>query len=126
MRKKVFFIITPILILFCIVIIITWQSYAASPEYNYVTAKLDIKNGNSRVVNVVDSINPTKEKEIQTIASKYGFKNVYLEKISSNERKGIKQYNETIEIYLNFRNGPNWKYDYQQEIDSLYRVSSSN
>ncbi|MEO7308550.1 MAG: hypothetical protein ABIR78_05080, partial [Ferruginibacter sp.] len=124
MRKKIFFfVVGPILILICIVIIMLWQSYASSPEYNYVTAKLDIKNGNSRIVNVVDSIIPPKEGGIQAIASKYGFKNVYLKKISPGEMNGINQYNETIEIYLNFRNGPNWKYNYQKEIDSLYRVS---
>ncbi|MEO6254307.1 MAG: hypothetical protein ABIO79_13420 [Ferruginibacter sp.] len=125
MRKKIFFILGPILILICIVIIIVWQSYASSPEYNYVTAKLDIKNNNSRIVNVIDSIVPLKEKEIQAIASKYRFKNVYLQKITPGEMNGIKQYNETIEMYLNFRNGPHWKYSYQKEIDSLYKESPS-
>ncbi len=123
MRKKIFFILGSILIVIFIAVIVLWQSYASSPQYNYVTAKLDIKNDNSRIVNVTDSINALIEKKIQVIASKYGFTNVYLQKISSGEMKGIRQYNETIEMYLNFRNGPHWKYNYQKELDSLYRVS---
>jgi len=123
MRKKIFFIPGSILIVIFAAIFIVWRNYASSPEYNYVTAKLDIKNGNSRVVNVEDSIIPFKEKLIQTIASKYGFKNVYLQKVTSNEMNGIKNYNEVIEMYLNLRNGSDWRYNYQKEIDSLNRVS---
>ncbi len=62
---------------------------------------------------------------MQVIAAKYGFKNVYLKKINPGEMKGIRQYNETIAMYLNLRNGADWKYNYQKEIDSLYRVPSS-
>ncbi|MEP7236476.1 MAG: hypothetical protein ABI685_01370 [Ferruginibacter sp.] len=125
MPKKILIISGSILILIFTAIFIVWQNYASSPEYNYVTAKLDIKNGNSRILNLVDSIIPVKEKEIQTIASKYGFKNVYLGKVTSNELNGIKNYNETIEMYLNLRNGSDWRFKYQKEIDSLYRISSS-
>ncbi len=125
MRKKIFFILGSILIVIFITIFVLWQNYASSPEYNYVTAKLDIKDGNSCVVNVVDSIIRFKEKEIQVIASKYGFKNVYLQKVTSKEMKGIENYNEIIEMFLNLRNGYDWRYNYQKEIDSLYGISPS-
>jgi uncharacterized protein YxeA len=125
MPKKIFIIIGSILILIFTAIFIVWRNYATSPEYNYVTAKIDIRNDNIRVVNLVDSIIPYKEKEIQTIASKYGFKNVYPGKVTSNEMKGIKNYNEIIEMYLNVRNGSDWRHNYQKEIDSLHGLIPS-
>ena len=117
--RKFFLIIGSLLILISIAIFMLWQNYISSPEYNYFTAKLDIKNGNTRFINIGGSIDPSTEKEIQVIASKYGFQNVYLKKATSKEMKGIKNYNETIGIYLNVRNGAGWRYNYQKEIDSI-------
>ena len=125
MRNK-FLIIGLILAAVITILLIVKKNYSLSPEYNYITAKLDIKNSNCRFVNVMDSIIPLKEKEIKKVSSKYGFKNVYLKKATQNEMKGIRNYNETIEIYLNFRNGSDWRDNYQKEIDSLYGKDLTN
>lgn len=118
MRKQ-FLIIGLILTASITIILIVRKNYNLSPEYNYVTAKLDIKNGNCRIINVGEHIISSKERETEAVASKYSFRNVHLKKVTSNELKGINNYNETIEIYLAFRNGINWKAHYQNEIDSI-------
>lgn len=104
------------------VVIIIRHNYELSSNYNYITAKLDIKNGDVKLVNVGDTEQVTRAIEINIIAARYGFQNVYLSTDSAkNEMKGIKNYNELIEAFLNLRNGNQWKESYQKEVDSLLR-----
>lgn len=96
------------------------------PDFNYFTAKLDIKNGNARLINIGYRLHSSKDKEIDMIASKYGFKNDFIGYDTTKEKmKGIKNYNEAIETYLTLRNGPNWRIGYQKEIDSVYKMAST-
>lgn len=119
MRKKIL-IIGLILAAVVAILLFVRNNYNLSPEYNYFTAKLDIKNGNCRIVNVGGHIISSNEQEAKVVASKYGFRNIYVEKATSSELKGITNYNEAIEIYLALRNGSNWREKYQKEIDSIF------
>ena len=117
MRKKIFIIATISALLVCLVYFIV-DNYDLSADYNYVTAKVDIKNGYVKIICI--GLPPTSEKEIEPITERYGFKNVYIEKLPPNQgKKGIKDYNEVVEQYLVVRNGVNWKVKYEKEIDSL-------
>lgn len=126
MRRKLF--ITG-LILFLIlvggILLMVWQNYNQSKEYNFITAKLDIKDGNCRLVTIGSHKYSPKEKEMDSVSAKYGFKNVYLQTATPDETKGIETYNETIEVFLAIRNGPGWRNRYQKEVDSLSRSGKS-
>lgn len=100
------------------VIIYVKHTNELSPEFNYMTAKIDIKNGHCRLVHAVNQMPSNKEKETQAIAEKYGFQNEYILNPSAIEQEGIENYNELVEIYLAFRNGPKWQESYQAEIDA--------
>ncbi|AXY77631.1 hypothetical protein D3H65_28220 [Paraflavitalea soli] len=121
--RKTYLIIALILGAVLTALLIVKKNYDQSPEYNYLTAKLDIRKGNCRLVRVGTHTISPQEQAIEGVASKYGFKNVYIEKVSARERKGIDHYNETIEIYLSFRNGPDWKANYQHEVDSILKIT---
>ncbi len=107
------------------VIFLVRKTYNLSPEYNYITAKLDIKNGNCRIVRVGEHTIQSNSQVTKAIYSKYGFRNVYIEKAGSDEINGINNYNRVIETYLAFRNRTYWKADYQKEIDSILVKTTS-
>lgn len=124
MRKKLF-IIGTIVILLGLVVYIAWQMYDLSSDYNYASAKIDIKNGELKIIHVGTRRNTSKDKEIDSVAARYGFKNVYIEKYTPQQtEKGIKHYTRLIESYLVFRNGVNWRKDYQRQVDSLYKIAN--
>ena len=123
MRKRLL-IISAILILVISGVVIFWQNYKNSPDYNYLTAKLDIKNGNVRIVHIGYRTPSSKDKEIDMITAKYGFENIYIGYDTTKEKmNGIKNYNEMTETYLALRNGSTWRLSYQKEIDSFYKVA---
>jgi LAS superfamily LD-carboxypeptidase LdcB len=113
-----------ILILIIAAISMLWQTNEFSSTYNYATAKLDIKDGNARIIHLGLPKISSKDNEIEMVAARYGFKNIYIEKFTKNQTEnGVKNYNELIETYLKFRNGPDWKTRYEKEVDSLYKVA---
>ena len=113
-----------ILILLIAAINMLWQTYEFSSDYNYATAKLDIKNGNARIIHAGAHKISSKDKEIEMVAARYGFTNIYIEKFTKTQtEKGVNNYNELIEAYLILRNGPDWKTRYEKEVDSLYKVA---
>ncbi|MEO7766478.1 MAG: hypothetical protein ABIS01_03590 [Ferruginibacter sp.] len=117
---------TIILILITSVVYIVRRTYDLSTDYNYVTAKLDIKNGSVKIINIGLPKVSSKDKEIELVAYSYGFKNIYIEKFTPQQtEKGIKNYNDLIENYLILRNGPKWQSNYQREIDSLYKIAET-
>lgn len=123
--RKVILIISSILIAVIFAILVVRQNYKGSPDYNYITAKLDIRNKNVRIINVGLRKPTSKDNEIDMVAAKYGFKNIYIgydttKKIIS----GINNYNDVMDAYLKIRNGVTWREDYQREADSLYKVAS--
>jgi hypothetical protein len=125
MRKRLL-IIGLIFILIISIISILWHVYDLSSDYNYATAKIDIKNGNVKIINIGIPKISSKDKEIEMISTRYGFKNIYIEKYTPQQtEKGINNYNELIETYLTLRNGSNWKTSYKSEVDSLYKVAAN-
>lgn len=125
MRKKLTLLVIGTISIISIIIIV-WSADDFSSEYNSVSAKMDIKNGDIKIINVGIPKDTFKVREIERIAAKYGFKNVYIEKYSfDNSEKGINNYNKLMEGYLTVRNGINWRQNYQNEIDSLYKVGSA-
>jgi hypothetical protein len=122
--RKAILIICSILIAIIFALLVVRQNYRDSPDYNYITAKLDIKNKNIRIINIGLRKTCSKDNEIDSIEAEYGFKNIYIgydttKKIVS----GISNYNEVMETYLKLRNGNNWRENYQRSADSLYSVS---
>lgn len=113
-----------ILVLVTTAVFIFWRVFDLSSDYNYATAKLDIKNGNVKIIHVGAPQVSSKDKEIEQVAARYGFKNVYIEKYTEQQtKKGVRHYNDLAERYLTFRNGLNWKKRYQREIDSLHNLA---
>lgn len=123
MRKKILIAVF-LLILIIAAISMLWQTYEFSSTYNYATAKLDIKNGNARIIHLGVPKISSKDKEIEMVAARYGFTNIYIVEYTKKQtEKGVKNYNELIETYLKFRNGADWKSSYKKEVDSLYKVA---
>jgi hypothetical protein len=123
MRKRLL-IAGIIVVLLLSTIYIAWQKFDLSADYNYATAKLDIKNGDLKIIHVGIPKITSKDKEIELVAARYGFKNVYIEKYTPEQtEKGIRHYNTLVENYLVLRNGINWKKNYQREVDSLYKLA---
>lgn len=123
MRKRLLMVgIVSVLIISLVYVV--WQAYDFSSDYNYATAKLDIKNGNIRIINVGIPKISSIDKEIEKVSTRYGFKNIYIKKFTPQQtEKGIKDYNDLINKYLSYRNGLNWKIKYQKEVDSLYKLA---
>ncbi len=106
-------------------LLVVRQNYKNSPDYNYITAKLDIRNKNVRIINVGLRKPSSKDSEIDSIESGYGFKNVYIGYDTTQQiLSGISNYNEVIEAYLKLRNGIDWRENYQRKVDSLYKAAS--
>ena len=121
--RKIVITVGSALILVIAVIIIVRLNYKGSPDFNYITAKLDIKNGNIRIINTGYRIPSSKDKEIDMVAAKYGFKNIYIGNDTTKQKmNGIKNYNKITETYLALRNGNNWRNNFLREIDSIYRI----
>jgi hypothetical protein len=106
-------------------LLIARQNFKNSPDYNFITAKLDIKDNKMQIINIGLRKPCTKDSEIDMVAARYGFRNIYVEnKTRKQILRGINDYNSLMESYLTLRNGMNWRKYYQWEVDSLFRVSS--
>ena len=124
-KRKIFILIGLFFILVISIIAIVRQVDDFSSEYNYAAAKIDISRGDIKIVNIGIPKISSKDKEIEMVATRYGFKNIYIEKYSKKQtEKGINNYNQLMEAYLKIKNGYNWKTSYKKEVDSLYKVVS--
>ena len=118
--KKGILIIGTIILVFVIALLIIRQNFKNSPDYNYITAKIDIQKGNPKLISVGSRTFSPFDKKIDLLAKKYGFTNIYIEKVTSkNVMTGIENYNSVIESFLNLRNGSGWREKYKVEIDSI-------
>ena len=125
MRKRNF-IIGFALILIISALLTLWWNYGFFSKYNYFSAKRDIKNGNIRLLSYGLPIISSKDKEMEMVRMKYGFKSCNLGCGCTNEdlrTTGI--YNKVIEEYLTKRNGKNWQVNFKREIDSLHKIDSA-
>ncbi|MEO7263616.1 MAG: hypothetical protein ABIW38_01830 [Ferruginibacter sp.] len=119
-KKKVLILIVLILSMAITVILLVKHNYELSPNYNFISAKLNIRDGDINIVNVGDSISTGRLEQVNLVAAKFGFKNIYLRSDSAkNEMKGIRNYNELMEAFLAIKNGPGWRERYQKELDSI-------
>ena len=96
--------------------------YGLNEEYNYFTAKRDIKNGKVQILETglllpTPNIDWDKQQEAKKITANYfGYNSIYLGCTVTN---GISIYNSVMEDYLDKRNGENWKIRQRQMLDSI-------
>jgi hypothetical protein len=120
-KKRVLLTIPIALILFSCadLLIITTNHYGLNQEYNYFTAKRDIKNGKVQILSggLALSVPTDREKEIEKeLEKQYGYKSVYLGCIVTH---GMGIYNTVMDHYLEKRNGKNWQLKERLLHDSL-------
>lgn len=96
--------------------------YGLDEEYNYFTAKRDLKKGKVTLLETgltmpIPNIDWDKQKKAATITeNSFGYKSVYTGCIITH---GIDMYNHVMEDYLNKRNGKDWRVKSAQLFDSL-------
>ncbi len=104
--------------------ILLW-SFGFVNRYNFLTAKIDIMNGNPKIVTVGLPI--FSNTELNLITEKYGFKNVNFGcMVTQSELNGIDAYNSVMERYLEKKNGMNWRKKYEKKIDSFIKIKRLN
>ena len=103
---------------------IWWWYFGLFSEYNYFAAKRDIRNGNVRYISYGLPMPTSKDSEINIVMTKYGFEDYNIGCIvTEQEINAIGSYNKVVDQYLIKRNGKNWNYAYQKEVDALYKVA---
>lgn len=101
--------------------------YGLSEEYNYFTAKRDIKNGKVQLLETglilpSPNVDWDKQQKAEKITANYfGYKLIYLGCIVTH---GIDIYNNVVEDYLDKVNGNNWRVNSKRMFDSL--MNSNN
>lgn len=113
--------IASLILIFIIPLLILLWNYGIFTRYNYLTAKIDIYNGNIRLIYYGLPVFSSKQREIDSVSTSYGFRHYNSGcTISAPESKGADIYNNVMEEYLLKRNGNNWRIEYKRVIDSLY------
>jgi hypothetical protein len=98
--------------------------YGFYQEYNYFTAKQDIKKGKIQILETglvlpEPSIDWEKEKAAQKITEQhFGYKSINL---GCNEANGIAIYNNVMENHLEKMNGKDWRIKEQKLRDSILK-----
>lgn len=101
--------------------------YGLNEEYNYFTAKRDIKNGKVQILETglilpEPSVDWDKKQEAEKKAeNQFGYQSVYL---GCTVTHGIDIYNSVVEDYLEKVNGKNWRTKKRMIVDSI--MNSSN
>ncbi len=101
--------------------------YGLNEDYNYFTAKRDIKNGKVEILETglilpTPNVDWEKQQAAEKItANHFGYKSVYL---GCTVTHGIGIYNNVMEDYLDKVNGKNWRAKSKQMFDSL--MNSNN
>ena len=96
--------------------------YGLDEEYNYFTARRDIKNGKVQILETglilpEPNVNWEKKQDAEKIAeNQFGYKSVYL---GCTVTHGIDIYNSVMEDYLEKVNGKNWRTKERRTIDSI-------
>lgn len=96
--------------------------YGFDEEYNSYAAQRDIKHGKVQILSTglpVEAHSAEYEKAQEEIEKQFGYKSVWL---GCSWTPGIAKYNETVEEYLNERNGIGWRSKWQQKLDSLRKT----
>lgn len=93
-------------------------------EYNYFTAKRDIKNGKIQILSTGTSIEPVSEKVLKaenSLRKEFGYTIVDIGIWSP----GAEKYNKAMEDHLEERNGTGWRDRLNKLIDSISNVERS-
>jgi hypothetical protein len=123
MRRKIFTIGLTLAIIASALLVLCWY-YGIFTKYNYFTAKNDIKKGNVRFIVFGLPMPSSKDREIDSVAAFYGFKNCNKGCIvSKQELNSTRVYNNVVGAYLTQRNGKNWRVKYQKTVDSLFEIA---
>jgi len=126
MRNKIVILVS-VFILIISASIILWRKYGISSEYNYFSAKSDIKNGKVRFISYGLPQITSKDAEIEMVRKKYGFTGSNMGCVASDEDfRTAEIYNNVVEEYLIKRNGKDWRIKFQKEVDSLYKIAFNN
>lgn len=96
--------------------------YGLTENYNYFSAKEDLKKGNVQILTAgqfveIESEQTTKAKDL--FRYQFGFKLINVG-IYSN---GLKRYNEVMKDYLSKKNGKDWEERLRLKIDSVSSVN---
>ena len=111
------------------IIMSTTSYYGLNEDYNYFSAKRDIKNGKIQILETglilpepnVDWVKKQETKE--KLEEQFGYKSVYIGCIV---RHGIGIYNSVMEDYLEKVNGKNWRTKERQMLDSITNSNKPN
>ena len=126
LSKKRILITCSILVLTISILTFLWWKYGLFSDYNYFTAKEDIKKGNIRLLYYGLPAITSKDNEMEKVRAKYGFKDFNLGcGFTDEELRTTNIYNEVMEEYLEKRNGKNWVNNLKRELDSLYKIARS-
>lgn len=100
--------------------------YGLFDEYNYFTAKRDIKNGKVQLLStglILPTQSEEEEKAEEAIRNQFGYKRVW---IGCFVTPGVYRYNAVMEDYLEEINGKDWRKRLQQRTDSLPNSKQSH
>ena len=89
-------------------------------EYNYFTAKRDIKTGKIQILTAGHSIEPQLAEEMKaedSLRKAFGYTIINIGIWSL----GAEKYNNAIEVYLEEKNGQGWKDILNRKIDSVLK-----
>lgn len=128
-KRRILFTIPVAFILFsCADILKTAINYyGLDEEYNYFTAKRDIKNGKVQILETglilpEPNVDWEKKQDAEKRAeNQFGYKSVYL---GCTVTHGIDIYNSVMEDYLEKVNGKNWRTKKRKIIDSILNTNS--
>ncbi|CAN5197786.1 hypothetical protein BH11BAC5_BH11BAC5_05670 [soil metagenome] len=96
--------------------------YGLGEEYNYFSAKQDIKNGKIQILETgltlpEPNVDWNKKQDVKKkLENQFGYKSVYIGCIITH---GISIYNKVMEDYLESVNGKNWRTKQRQILDSI-------
>lgn len=102
----------------------TIHYYGLDEEYNYFTAKRDVKTGKIQLLETglilpYPGVDWARQQAAQKLAEKhFGYESVYLGCTVTN---GIAIYNKVMEEYLGNVNGRNWRAKERQMRDSIMK-----
>ncbi|MGN6400009.1 MAG: hypothetical protein ACTHMD_06120 [Flavisolibacter sp.] len=125
-KKRILFTIPIAFLLFsCADILKTATSYyGLDEEYNYFTAKRDIKNGKVQILETglilpEPNVDWEKKQDAEKRAeNQFGYKSVYL---GCTVTHGIDIYNSVMEDYLEKVNGKDWRTKERSTVDSIMK-----
>jgi len=110
-----------------ILIISVLSKIGVISEYNYFTAQYYKLTDKARVVGYYGE-NPWRGldwEQYQFLVKKYDFTkpSVKRENYNKFEQRGIESFNKQMELYLNKRDGKDWKERYNKDVDSILRLN---